>query len=306
MSVVAAALIPLTILIGLGVALKRTGFLPDAFWPGLDRLNYWVLFPSLIFVSLATGGESLVGGERVALATWAGLAVVSILTLLVRTVVSKNGPAFTSVFQGAIRFNSYVAFLVVPVLYPGSDGLVALLVGLTVPVVNVLCVTVLARFGEGAALQWRTLLRSILSNPLILASLLGIFASLLNLQLGPFESALRVLGEAALAAGLLSVGATLKFRQMGTGLREIVASMVLKFVALPLVTAGVAIALELPTSVLAPLILFQSMPTASASYVLARAMRGDEQLMASILAVHTLAAIGWLPLVYAVLQRWMA
>ena len=305
-SVVAAALIPLTILIGLGVALKRTGFLPDAFWPGLDRLNYWVLFPSLIFVSLATGGESLVGGERVALATWAGLAVVSILALLVRTVVSKNGPAFTSVFQGAIRFNSYVAFLVVPVLYPGSDGLVALLVGLTVPVVNVLCVTVLARFGEGAALQWRTLLRSILSNPLILASLLGIFASLLNLQLGPFESALRVLGEAALAAGLLSVGATLKFRQMGTGLREIVASMVLKFVALPLVTAGVAIALELPTSVLAPLILFQSMPTASASYVLARAMRGDEQLMASILAVHTLAAIGWLPMVYAVLQRWMA
>lgn len=302
---VASALVPLTLLIGLGIALKRSRFLPDTFWPGLDRLNYWVFFPALIFVSLATSEGALAGSERVALATWLGLAVVSVAALLLRRVMTQDGPAFTSIFQGAIRFNSYVAFLVVPVLYPGSDGLVALLVAVTVPVVNVLSVTVLARFGAGAALQWRTLLRSIASNPLILASLLGIAATLSNLPLGPFESALRILGQAALAAGLLSVGATLRFRAMGRGVRAIASSMLLKFVMLPAVTAIAGLALGIPSGLLAPMILFQAMPTASASYVLARAMRGDEQLMASILAVHTLAAIGWLPLVYAALTAWL-
>ena len=71
-SPVAAAIVPLTLLIALGFALRRAAFLPEPFWPGLDRLNYWVLFPALIFVSLATARGSLDGSGRVALARFAG------------------------------------------------------------------------------------------------------------------------------------------------------------------------------------------------------------------------------------------
>lgn len=302
MPLVASALAPLVLLIGVGVALARGRFLADGFWPGLDRLNYWVFFPALILESLATSEVGLGGSGRVAVALWGGLAVVALAALSVRRVVARDGPAFTSVFQGAVRFNSYVAFLVVPVLYPGSDGAVALFVALTVPVVNVLAVLVLARFADAAALDGRTLLRSIASNPLIAASLLGIAANAVALPLGPVARALELLGQAALAAGLLSVGASLRFREAGRRTRPILASMALKFVALPLATFAFGVALALPPAWLGPLTLFQAMPTASASYVLARAMGGDERLMASILAVHTVAAIVTLPLAYAVLR----
>ncbi len=300
MPTVAAALVPVALLIALGVALKRAGFLPDAFWPGLDRLNYWLLFPALIFLSLANADAALEGAVPVALAIWAGLAAVAFGAMGLRRARAAAGPAYTSVFQGAIRFNSYVAFLVVPVLHPGSEALTALCVALTVPVVNVLCVAVLARDGAGEALRTRQVLTRIATNPLIVASVLGAAAGRSEVPLGPFAAALSMLGEASLAAGLLSVGATLRFRSVRASWRSVAASTAAKFVALPLVTGAVALALGLEPERVAPVVLFQALPTASASYVLARAMRGDETLMASILAVQTVAAAGWLPLVHAV------
>jgi hypothetical protein len=296
------ALVPLVLLLALGFVLKRRQVVADAFWPGLDRLTYWVFFPSLLFVSMATAERGLDAGGRVVAAVWGGLAIVALATWLLRRRLAHGGPAFTSVFQGAIRFNSYVAFLVVPALYPGSEGQTALMVASTVPVVNVLSVTVLARYGEGAQLRWRALLGSIVTNPLIVSSVLGVLAGRAGLPLGPLEGALRMLGQVALAAGLLSAGAALRFRHVRAGRRQIGTTLALKMAGLPLATAATATVLALPAVALAPLLLFQAMPTASASYVLARAMRGDAELMASILAIHTVAAVAWLPVVYALIE----
>ena len=303
MSTVAAAIVPLTLLIALGFALRRAAFLPEPFWPGLDRLNYWVLFPALIFVSLATARGGLEGSGRVALAVWGGLAVVATLALLARRMLAADGRSFTSVFQGSVRFNSFAAFAVVPVLFPGAAGLTALLVAMTVPVVNVASVTVLARFAGRHPLRWSRVARSVAGNPLILASLAGIAVRSVAMPLGPFEDALGLLGQASLGTGLLSVGATLRFRGVAAQLRPIAGSSVLKLVALPLATWGFAVALRVPPEQLAPLLVFQALPTASAAFVLARAMGGDERLMASILAVQTVLALAWLPIAFAVAAR---
>ncbi|MEX2502991.1 MAG: AEC family transporter [Trueperaceae bacterium] len=305
MPLVADALVPLTLLIALGIGLKRFGFLPDAAWAGLDRLNYWVLFPALIFVSLASERSGLPNALPIVASVWGGLTIVALLAWTLRRRLAPDGPAFTSVFQGAVRFNSYVAFLTVPVLHPDSEALTALLVAATVPFVNVACVTALARYGGGAALRKRGVLAKIVTNPLIVASLLGIAAARIDLALGPLEGSLQLLGQASLATGLLAVGATLRLRSVRSGWREVTASVALKVVALPLATAMCGLAFGLPQEVLAPLLLFQAMPTASASYVLARAMRGDERLMAGILAVHTLAALAWLPAVFVLVRWWL-
>ncbi|NBC96270.1 MAG: AEC family transporter [Deinococcus-Thermus bacterium] len=297
------ALVPLVLLLVLGFALKRRHVVADAFWPSLDRLTYWVFFPSLLFVSMATGEGGLDAGGRIVASVWGGLALVALATWLARGRLAATGPAFTSVFQGAIRFNSFVAFLVVPVLYPGSEGQTALMVAATVPFVNVLSVTVLARYGDGAELRVGSLATSILTNPLIVSSVLGVVVGRVGLPLGPLEGGLRMLGQVALVSGLLSAGATLRFRHVREGWRQIASTMGLKLAGLPLATAGVGAALGLPAAALAPLVLFQAMPTASSSYVLARAMRGDAELMASILAIHTVATVAWLPVVYALIQR---
>ena len=53
MTLVAGAVVPLTLLLALGFVLRRRRFVSDEVWRGLDRLTYWVFFPSLLFVATA-------------------------------------------------------------------------------------------------------------------------------------------------------------------------------------------------------------------------------------------------------------
>jgi malonate transporter and related proteins len=295
MSAIGDALIPLTLSIALGFILKRSGFLPDPFWAGLDRLNYWVLFPALIFVTLAAAPTGVAAGPIV-LAVWGGLLTVTGLSFLAWRISRVGGPAFTSLLQGSIRFNSFAAFGTIPVLYPEAGALTALLVASTVPLVNVICVLMLARYASGTTVRSVRLARSIATNPLIVASILGLGWQGLGWDLGPLEGGLRLFGSASLGTGLLSVGASLTFTNVRAGVVPIALATLLKFVALPVATALFAVLLGVPREVLPVLLLFQALPTASAAYVLARAMGGDAPLVAAILAVQTVLALFWLPL----------
>jgi malonate transporter len=165
--------------------------------------------------------------------------------------------------------------------------------------VNVICVVVLSRYASGSVVTGARLLRSVVGNPLIVASLLGVAWQTWGPPLGALEGGLRLLANASLGTGLLSVGATLTFAHLRAGAPAIALSTLLKFVALPLATLGVATLLGVPRGVLPVLLLFQALPTASASFVLARAMGGDARLMAAILALQTVLALAWLPLVFA-------
>ena len=50
----ALLLLPDFLLIAGGALLKRAGGFGAAFWPGLERLVYFVLFPALLFLTTAT------------------------------------------------------------------------------------------------------------------------------------------------------------------------------------------------------------------------------------------------------------
>ncbi|PYG95909.1 transporter, partial [Arthrobacter stackebrandtii] len=47
-------LLPIILLITLGTFLRLRGFLAESFWPGAERLSYYVLLPSLFLHGLAT------------------------------------------------------------------------------------------------------------------------------------------------------------------------------------------------------------------------------------------------------------
>ena len=101
------ALIPVMILIMLGFILRRTKFLPEETWPGIEKLTYFVLFPALLIRTL--GKQSLAGEPWPSmLIIVVGTIMTSAVVLIVfRKVLSKNNATFTSIFQGGVRFNTY-------------------------------------------------------------------------------------------------------------------------------------------------------------------------------------------------------
>ena len=169
------ALVPIAILIGMGTWLRYSGFLQDAFWPQAERLGYYVLLPSLFFHSLATAQLSEVPVQDMFLALVLSSVAVAGLLVAIRPVVGLDGPAFTSFFQGGVRFNNYVGVSVVAGLF-GAQGiaLAAVANAALVPTVNVLCVLIFARYGSHGQLSLKAIGHQLVLNPLLVACVLGI------------------------------------------------------------------------------------------------------------------------------------
>ncbi|MBK0059511.1 AEC family transporter [Pseudomonas sp. S44] len=303
-------LVPIILLIALGTLLRVRGFLAEGFWPGAERLSYYVLLPSLFLHGLATAnleGVPVFGMVGVLmLSTLAG----ALLLVLYQGAAGHDGADFTSVFQGGIRFNNYIGATLAAGIY-GSAGiaLAAVANAAIVPLVNLLCVLVFARFSARHSSPL-TVLRAIFANPLIVGCAAGLLLRVTGLGLpagleptvkalglpAGLEPTVKALGQAALPLGLLCVGAALGGARMGQQVKPLVAASAFKFLVMPLTTFGLCRLLGLSGQAAVVAVLFQALPTASSSYVMARQMGGNAPLMATIIALQTVAAAATLPL----------
>lgn len=293
------ALVPIALLIGLGALLRRSGFLSAAFWPQAERLAYYLLLPALLIHSLATAHlDGVPVGGLAAVLVLSTVAAAAILVAM-RPLLAVDGAAFTSVFQGGVRFNNYVGVSAAAGLY-GVQGvaLAAVANAAIVPTVNVLCVMVFARYGSAGRPTPVGLLRQVALNPLVIGSVGGILLQALKLGLPPgIEPLLRALGQASLPIGLLCVGAALDFGTARSWLQPVATASAVKFGLMPLATMLACLALGLRGPAAATALLFQALPTASSAYIMARQLGGDAALMAGITAVQTVLAALALPLV---------
>jgi malonate transporter and related proteins len=292
------ALLPVVVLIALGLLLRRRRFVEDGFWPQAERLGYFVLLPCLFFHGLATARiEALPVGE-LALTLILSTVIVAALVVALRPLMNVDGPAFTSVFQGSVRFNNYVGVTLAGSLF-GAQGiaLAAICNAAIVPTVNVLCVLVFARHGS-AKLTGRGILKQVATNPLVTSSLAGLAFQMLGLGLPPgLEPAMKALGAASLPLGLLCIGAALEFGAVRQWLGPVASSSLMKFLAMPVATVLVAMLTGLKGPALTTALLFQLLPTASSAYIMARQLGGDAPLMAGITATQTVLALVAIPLV---------
>ncbi|MBU1237807.1 MAG: AEC family transporter [Gammaproteobacteria bacterium] len=287
------ALLPDFLLILLGYALRRWLHLGDHFWIGLEKLVYFVLFPALLFNSIARA--------NLAFATAAPLLLVGLLTMMAGMVLGGaarwlfhiSPVSFASQFQCAFRFNTYIGLAVAAKLY-GTEGIAAmgLLTGAMVPPVNIAAVGMLARHG-GVSI-WRELAK----NPLVLATLAGLLWNLTGVALpAPAGQFLGRLAEAAIALGLLAVGAALRIDgRPGGGYGAGTWFLGVKLLALPVVALGLSRLMGLSGLYYGVALAFAALPTASSAYILAQRMGGDGRSVAWLISVGTLLAMATLPL----------
>jgi hypothetical protein len=296
------ALAPVVLLISLGYSLKRFRVLDEAFWPQAERISYFVLLPTLFFHGMATADIGELPAGRLSCALIGSTLALSALIVAARPLIRTDGAGFTSVFQGGIRFNNYIGLMMVSGLL-GTKGIAyaAICNAALVPTVNVLAVLVFARYGE-VRLSPLHVLRQSVTNPLVLSCLGGLAFHMAGFSL-PFgvEPAMKALGGAALPLGLLCVGAALRFSGIGGWAQPIFASSLFKFAAAPVITFLAVRTVGLPSTPASVALLYQSLPTASSAYILARQMGGDAPLMAGITAAQTIMAAATMPLTLGLL-----
>ncbi|XBQ15650.1 MAG: AEC family transporter [Oceanicaulis sp.] len=297
MSAVAVALVPIFGVIALGWALRRSKLVRLELWPGINRLSYQALLPALLFSTISRAEiEGAEAGAFLLAVTLAFLAMGAISLLFKPLPV--DGPAYTSLFQGAVRWNGFVLLALAGAVF-GAEGaaLVALVFAPTVPLINVMCVAVLTIWGVSEKKpDFRQVGFRIVTNPLIIACLAGAAANAFDLfQTGPVADTAALAGRAALPLILLAIGAGLDFSALRARPGLLSLSVALKLVAAPLVFYGLGVAFGVQGMPLVLLTAIGAAPGAAASYVLASEMGGDARLMAGHVTATTLLAFLALP-----------
>ena len=294
------SLLPVFLIIICGYGLKKSKFPGDQFWPGAERIVYYILFPSLLFSSSAGASWEFYSVASMVWAILATMFIMSGLLLILRPRLTKKDAAFTSVFQGSIRFTSYIGLAAAFSLF-GKEGLylAAVLITVLIPLVNVLSIMVLVRYG-GQEGGWYWIFTTVIKNPLIIACLAGMLINLLGFQLpAVVENLATILGKGSLPLGLLAVGASLQITAMKKTGAEIIYACLLKLILLPALMWFTCTLIGVDNLSTAVAVLFAALPGSPLSYILAKQLGGDTKLMSSIIAIQTGVSMISLPVIIA-------
>jgi malonate transporter len=304
MAVVVAALLPVFLLIVLGFIVKRSLLRLETQWHGLERLTYYVLFPALLIQTLVKADLTKVPVAGVGGALLLSALMMSLLCLALRPLFARwdiGGPAFTSIFQGATRWQTYVALAVSGNLY-GETGLALASVAMVaiIPMVNVFSVAVLAHYASPKKQSVRTIAMTVVRNPLIWACAIGLAINVLHLPLPRiWHEVAEALGRSSLGIGLLVTGAGLHLEGMFRPSLAATVAVILKLILMPVLAVALALWFGLTGADLAIVTACSAVPTSSSAYVLARQMGGDAPLLAQIITLQTIVAALTMPIAIA-------
>lgn len=296
-------LLPVFLIVFLGTILRASGFVPDSTFKQTNRLVYWIGLPCLIF-------------DKTSVAISQGKAALQISGVLIGTMVITIVIAYGTAFlikipvrslgayvQGAIRSN--LNFIGLPVVmfalalqYNAAatrmDTVAVLAIAPLILLYNIVSV-VIVLFGNSEMedkMRISSHIKRILTNPLIIASTLGIAVSVLGLNIPiSLRRSFSTLGQMALPLALLGVGATLQLKTISTHLSRVISASLIKTAAAPLIGYFLARMISLSPDQTLITLLFLACPTAIASFVLVEQLKGDDTLASNIIIFTTLLSI---------------
>lgn len=285
-----------------GYLVCRYTALDRTVWQPVEGLVYYFLFPVLLFQSvtkspldLGATSSLLLAGVLMALS---GIAMAYSLPYIpgLRRYIDAREHAGSA--QVAFRFNSFIGLALADRL-AGARGLllIAVLIGVCVPIYNVAAVWPMVRHAQ------KGLVRELVRNPLIIATASGLVANVLGFAMPSWlEPSISRIGAASLALGLMAAGAGMQFGSLANAKVLAVSLLGIRHFATPLVAMALAYAFGLDATQSAVLLAFSALPTASSAYVLAARMGYNGPYVAGLVTASTALGLASLPFALGVLR----
>ncbi|MBQ7848392.1 MAG: AEC family transporter [Clostridia bacterium] len=282
------AVLPLFLCILLGMLLRRIGMLEEKTRQDLNKLCFKVFLPIYLFNNIYEIEDiSAVFDLRLILFACIGLIVAFLLMMLIIPRLEKENTRRGVMIQAMFRSNFALFGLPLAETLCGKMvGPTSLLLGLTVPIFNVLAVISLETFRGGKPSVMK-MLRGIVTNPLIIASLLGIVFYCLKVYAGfvlptaLHESVIVKLGNVATPLSLIALGSQFVFSSVKAFRWQLALTVVVRLVLLPLTMISIGVMMGFRNEFLVPIMIMFGAPTAVSSYPMAQQMGGDGDLAAA-------------------------
>ncbi|MEO9655804.1 AEC family transporter [Marinomonas sp.] len=297
-------ILPVFLLLLAGAVCQRLRFPSPAFWPSVDKLSYWLLFPALLFHKTSQIDFSNPLLSNYALVLILALLVTAGVVFIMAWFAKEPPPTASSMLQAGVRFNTFIVLALAGSVY-GEEGLVLAALGASVliPAVNVfLVVSMVLMHGPRSSTGktyglGRLVSGALIRNPLVIAIVLGSGTNLLGLTpILLISDMIAMLSQAALPMVLLAVGASVQLDAVRRVGLSFCLSASARFVVFPITIGLLCWLLGIQGLPALVAVLFGLAPTATSAYALARQLGGDAEKMAAYITLQTILSILTVPL----------
>lgn len=287
---------PLLLLLGLGWLLRRIGWMKEDLVTGMNALIFKLFLPVLLFNNMRDLDMSITPPLSFMLFVFCSIVFVFVAAYVLVPRFEKNPRKSGVIVQGIFRTN--YAILGIPLLEAmfGAPGVMAatLALPIVVPVNNALAVVALSTCA-GHKADPKQLIKNIITNPLIIGTVLGAAFLLLKIPVpGVVDDALRQVGRITSPLSLLVLGASLRWQGVADNRKQLTWMLILRQGIVPAVMVSLAALLGFHHEELGVMIILFGAPCAVSCFAMADAMGGDSQLAASQVVMSTVFSMGTL------------
>lgn len=297
-----AVLFPLFSKIGIGYLIRRLVKLSDATVAQMNNIIFRVFLPILLFVNIYQSDFSTITSFSFLLFSLAVLLAIFVLLLLLVPRFERENPRRGVLVQGISRSNFiFFGLPMAEVLYGGaSKGVASLLVGVLVPVLNVISVIALEYF-RGNKPNLKKISVSVARNPILIGGALGFLFVSLRIELPALVEELLVdISAIATPLALILLGCSVTFKSVHQNRKALFFAVTSRLLVVPAIGVGLALFFGFRDLELILLMAFFASPTAVSSFTMAQQMGGDSELAAQIIVFTTTLSLfslfGWITL----------
>ncbi|TWD55791.1 hypothetical protein FB480_102612 [Agrobacterium vitis] len=300
---IALNVIPIFLLIFIGWALVRFGFLNANMGTDLGEFVFKVAVPVLMFYTIAHADFQGASPFRLWAAYFAGVGVTWTTGHLISTTVFGRDSRI-GVLAGVSSAFANNVFIGLPLVshMVGNDGLVALSILLAVHLPLMMVIgTVLMENADAKekGTQTRGILailkqigRNLITNPLVIGVAAGLCVHAVGLTVpGPLDIVLRQITAMAGPAALMSLGMALTQYHVTGNLGLAAATSVLKLFLLPLTVWTACHLLHLSPEWTKAMVLTSSVPTGVNAWLIANRFGVGHALAASTITITTILGV---------------
>lgn len=284
---------PLFFMMALGYGLKIVGIFEDDFLKKLNNLCFKVFLPAVLFNNIYNSNfQELFQLDLILFAVSAVVLSFTLLMLLI-PLVEKDNLNRGVVIQGIFRSNFILFGIPVTVSLFGAEntGVASILIAFVVPFYNLFAILALSMYSSEKKSK-KAVVKSILCNPLIIASVVGIVFALFSLRLPAMvESSITSVGSIATPLALIVLGGGFEFGDMKSYPRLLILSVFGKLLLLPGIFLPLGVYFGFRGMELTALLAMLASPTAVSSYTMAQSMKVNDVLAGQIVVVGSLLSV---------------
>jgi malonate transporter and related proteins len=288
-------IVPVFLIVALGYLLKKKNVINSDFISASSKVVFTVSLPALIFNEVTAVPFSETLNLNLILYSVALTVITFLLVWGAGSLFIKEGKDLAVFIQGSTRGNFAIIGLAIIANIYGREimGKASLVLAFIIPLYNLLSVialTVPVRKEKG--FNYIKLFKDLITNPLIIAILLAIPFSVMQIEIPNFlRNTIGYLASLTLPLALIGVGGFLSFTEAKKDSVKALWATIIKLVLIPLAGVYGAYLAGFRGEEMGILFILFGCPTAIASFIMADAMGVNSRLAGNILLLTTLGSI---------------